>query len=124
MRLLAFCLAAAFAAAPAFGQSAEGLWRTQPSEAGAYLHVRIAPCGAALCGDIEEAVGAMRTDLVGRRIIAEMTASRPGAWSGGTIWAPDDNRTYRAKMSLQGADLKVEGCILVVCRGQVWSRLE
>ncbi len=120
--LLVFAL---LAAGPAAAQTAEGLWRTEPGKTGAYLHVRVAPCeGGRLCGVIEEALEATRTDLVGRTIIANMAPDDAGKWSGGTIWAPDDDKTYRSKMRLQGDALKVEGCVLVVCRGQTWTRLE
>jgi uncharacterized protein (DUF2147 family) len=122
----ALVLAAALAG-PALGQSAAGLWRTQPGDTGAYLHVRIGPCGGApdrLCGAIEEAVGATRADLPGRTIIRDMAPDGAGRWSGGTIWAPDDDKTYRSRMSLAGDALKVEGCVLVVCRGQTWTRLD
>jgi uncharacterized protein (DUF2147 family) len=129
MRPTAFaCLlsSALVGAGAAAAQSAEGLWRTQPGDTGAYLHVRIAPCadGGTLCGEIVEAVGATRTDLPGRAIIAGMAPDGPGAWSGGTIWAPDEDRIYRSKMALTAAGLKVEGCVLVICRGQTWTRID
>jgi uncharacterized protein (DUF2147 family) len=108
-------------------QSPEGLWRTQPGDTGAYLHVRVAPCAGGagtLCGQIVEAFQAVRGDLPGRTIIANMAPDGPGRWSGGTIWAPDDDRTYRSKMSLQGAALTVEGCVAIICRGQTWTRVD
>lgn len=122
MRLvLGFLLAVPVAA---LAQSPVGVWRTQPAETGAYLHVRIGPCAGAgdrVCGVIVEAFGASRDDLPGRAIIRDMAPDGPGRWSGGTIWAPDDDRTYRARMSLQGDALTVEGCVLVICRGQTWT---
>jgi uncharacterized protein (DUF2147 family) len=123
--LCALALAALASAAAA--QSPEGLWRTQPGETGAYLHVRVGPCAGGagtLCGQIVEAFEASRTDLPGRTIIANMAPDGPGKWSGGTIWAPDDDRTYRSRMSLEGGALKVEGCVAIICRGQTWTRVE
>jgi uncharacterized protein (DUF2147 family) len=116
-------LALALVPAIAFAQSAEGLWRTEPSKSGAWLEVSIAPCGAALCGTITGQHGTTK-DLVGRRIIDGMKPDGPGRWSGGTIWAPDDDKTYRSKMSLDGDGLAVEGCVAIFCRGQRWTRLE
>jgi uncharacterized protein (DUF2147 family) len=123
-RLLAALALAALPVA-AVAQSPEGLWRTQPGDTGAYLHVRVAPCAGGqgtLCGQIVEAFGATRTDLPGRTIIANMAPDGAGRWSGGTIWAPDDDRTYRSKMSLDGDALTVEGCVAIICRGQTWTR--
>jgi uncharacterized protein (DUF2147 family) len=49
-----------------------------------------------------------------------------GRWTGGTVWAPDDDRTYRARMRREGSGLVVEGCVLggAICRGQTWTPLE
>lgn len=116
-------LVAGFAPGLALAQSAEGLWRTEPGKSGAWLDVRIAPCGAALCGTIESQHGTDR-DLSGQRIIDAMQPDGPGRWSGGTIWAPDDDKTYRARMSLDGGRLHVEGCVAIICRGQDWTRLD
>jgi uncharacterized protein (DUF2147 family) len=128
MRLARLFALALLAAGPAAAQDTPlGLWKTEPGETGAYLHVRIAPCAAGgdrLCGVIAEAVGASRTDLVGKPIIRDMAADGPAKWSGGTIWAPDDDKTYRSRMSLGANGLEVEGCVLVVCRGQTWTRIE
>lgn len=119
-------LLAALAASPASAQSATGLWRTEPGETGAYAHVRIAPCAGTdrLCGVVDEVVGPAEIDITGDVMIRDMAPDGPAAWSGGTIWAPDEDRTYRARMRLQGEGLRVEGCVLMVCRGQTWTRLE
>lgn len=123
-RLLHIVLLLTLAPGAALAQSAAGLWRTEPGDTGAYLDVRIGPCGDKLCGVITEAHGAKRTDLVGKPIIRDMAAKGPGRWSGGSVWAPDDDKTYRSNMRLVGDGLEVEGCVLVVCRGQTWTRLE
>jgi uncharacterized protein (DUF2147 family) len=111
------------AAQSAEGQSAQGLWRTATAKSGASLDVRIAPCGALLCGTIAAAHDTDRTDLVGRAILSGMKPDGPGKWSDGAIWAPDDDRTYRARMTLDGDALKVQGCVAVFCRGQTWTRI-
>lgn len=109
--------------AVANAQSAEGLWQTQKSETGAWLDVRIAPCGQALCGTIANVHGASE-NLVGRRIISGMSPRSAGSWDGGTIWAPDEDKTYRSRMALEGNGLRVKGCIAFICRGQLWTRLQ
>jgi uncharacterized protein (DUF2147 family) len=126
LRILAACTLLALPTLAA-AQGAEGVWRTAPSDSGASLNVRIGRCGVAvgrLCGEIVEVFGCDRTDLVGRTMLSDMAADGPGRWSGGTIWAPDDDRTYRSRMRLTAAGLEVEGCVAVFCRGQVWRRVE
>jgi len=46
-------------------------------------------------------------------------------WGDGTIWAPDDDKTYDSSMELSGNTLEVSGCVLggIICRGQDWTRL-
>ena len=114
----ALCLAAAAAADPV-----EGTWRTQPSDTGATLDVRIAACGGAICGTAVRLNGPGNQAVVGRPIIWDMRAQGGGAYRGGKVWAPDQDKTYNSKMTLSGDRLKVEGCVLVICRGQTWSRV-
>jgi uncharacterized protein (DUF2147 family) len=127
MAAVLVAMAAAGAAGAAGAQDAGGLWKTETNDRGAYLHVRVGPCaddGAKLCGIIEEAVNATRTDLPGKAIIRNMQPNGAGKWNRGTIWAPDDDKTYRSNMALQGDALRVEGCVAVFCRGQTWTRVE
>ena len=131
MRFVAVGVALALAVALVLGSAAQagdafGTWQTETSETGAYLHVRVAPCGydtALTCGQIVRVENATRDDLVGRPIITGMTPDGDGRWTGGQIWAPDDDKTYGSKMALQGEDLVVEGCFAIFCRGQTWTRV-
>ncbi|MEL6913371.1 MAG: DUF2147 domain-containing protein [Pseudomonadota bacterium] len=102
-----------------------GLWKSEPGETGGFIHVNLAQCGTKICGTITEVIGNDNTSIVGRQIIADMSPNGGGAYSGGTIWAPDNDRTYRSKMQLSGNSLEVEGCVLggAICRGQTWTRL-
>ncbi len=112
--------------AMAAAQDVNGTWKTQTSDAGAYLHVRIGPCSydtAKTCGVITEAFGSERTDLPGKAIIRDMNPNGPGRWNRGQIWAPDDDKTYRSNMELRGNALKVEGCVAIFCRDQTWTRV-
>ena len=123
-RIILTAIAALGFAGAALADPVEGTWRSQPGETGGYIHVRIVPCGSEICGVITEVVGNANQSIVGRTIISGMRPQGNGAYRGGRIWAPDQDKTYNAKMSLQGADqLKVEGCIAVFCRAQTWSRL-
>lgn len=119
----------ALVAAPAMANDgAHGLWKTQTNENGAYLHVRLGPCAddaAATCGVIDAAFNGTGADIVGKPMIFDMAPDGPNKWDSGRIWAPDDDKTYRANMELKGADLlRVEGCVLVFCRGQDWTRVK
>ena len=121
----------AVVAGPLAADPAEGTWKTQEGEEGGYLHVAIAPCGAALCGTIAKAFdasGASSTAYphLGKRLIWDMVPEGGNAYGGGKIWAPDTNKTYASKMELAGNRLKVKGCVAggLVCRGQDWSRVD
>ncbi|MEL6608172.1 MAG: DUF2147 domain-containing protein [Pseudomonadota bacterium] len=102
-----------------------GTWKSQPGETGGFIHVSMAQCGTKICGTIVDVIGNDNTSIIGRQIIANMSPNGGGAYSGGTIWAPDNDKTYKSKMSLSGGSLEVQGCVLggAVCRGQTWTRL-
>ncbi|MFT6775687.1 MAG: hypothetical protein ACJA1L_003410 [Paracoccaceae bacterium] len=121
-----FLAALLLLATPAAAQDAGGLWKTQVSKKGGWLHVRIAPCAADVaktCGLIAEAFKTEVIDLVGQEIISDMDPDGPGKWSGGRVWAPDDDKSYNSNMELHGEVLTVEGCVLFVCRDQNWTRV-
>ncbi|SFI41313.1 DUF2147 domain-containing protein [Albimonas pacifica] len=122
---------AALAAPAALAGPADGTWRTEANADGAYLEVGIGPCAddpARTCGEILRAITpeGPRPDYphIGRLIIADMVPQGEAAWEDGTIWAPDDDKTYDSTMALTPAGLTVEGCVLVFCRAQVWTRAE
>lgn len=105
--------------------------------------VKLAPCeghtqekaDGRLCGMIlwawdDTPSGASdKRPLVGQRIISGM---RPDKTSGdktsvyaGNIYNPEDGQTYKATMRLKGPNtLLVEGCVLFICREQVWRRFD
>lgn len=66
-----------------------------------------------------------REPLVGRRIVRAMRADAPARWSGGRIYNPEDGRDYEASLVLKSPNnLLVEGCVLFICRSQVWRRAD
>ncbi|WP_299140297.1 DUF2147 domain-containing protein [uncultured Tateyamaria sp.] len=121
--LFAAACVAVMGAGMAMAEPATGTWKTETSDEGAFLHVKIAPCGSNICGTITKVVGSDDTSSVGKPIIWDMKAKGNGSYSGGKIWAPDTDKTYRSKMSLSGNALKVSGCVGPICRGQTWQRL-
>jgi len=61
---------------------------------------------------------------IGKKIIWDMEAQGDGSYSGGKIWSPDRDKTYKSKMTLSGSKLAVEGCVMMICRdGGTWSRV-
>ncbi len=117
----------AFAADPI-----DGLWKTQPGDTGGYLHVSIGSCGSAICGTIDSAFDAQGNEQLsyenlGKQIIWDMIPEGGGKYDDGKIWAPDRDKTYGSKMTLDGQNtLTVKGCVAggLVCRGQTWTRVQ
>lgn len=112
---------------PSLADPVFGNWKTQPGDTGAYAQVKIAPCNGKICGKITKVFGKTngKPSPVGKYIIKNMSANGTGSYSGGTIWAPDRDKTYSSKMSLKGKTLSVSGCIAggLFCRSQKWSRM-
>ncbi|MCF6233358.1 MAG: DUF2147 domain-containing protein [Rhodobacteraceae bacterium] len=107
-----------------------GTWKTAPGDTGGYLHVAIGSCGAKLCGTIRAAfdkagVQDANYEHLGKKIIWDMNVDGEGSYSGGKIWAPDVDKTYKSKMALNGSTLEVKGCVAggLICRGQDWQRV-
>ena len=106
-----------------------GKWQTDASDSGGRALVQIEPCGDKICGTL---VGATDSDgaaigdyeHIGRQMIAGMKEKSPGSYTGGTIWAPDKNKTYKSKMKLTASGkLVVKGCVAFICRSQTWTRV-
>jgi len=112
-------------ATSAVSEPALGVWKSEPGETGGYIHVKIMPCENNLCGTITEVVGNDNRSIIGRNIINDMKIKGNGKYNGGTIWAPDTDKTYRSHMTLDEDVLTVSGCVAVIlCRGQKWTRLD
>ena len=135
MRAFALAAVLTLAAPPAFAADpVEGEWLTQSGSG----KVRIAPCGAKLCGNISwlrkpadgKANDGNNPDpklktrpILGLPMLWGFKPSRPGRWTDGKIYDPGSGKTYDSKLSVNAnGTLKVEGCILVVCQAQTWKR--
>ncbi len=117
-------------AGTAMADPAAGLWRSENSEeTNRFMHVQVAPCGAEVCGVIKGVFEANGTPVpghpaAGKTMIWDMQPAGNGSYVNGRIWAPDTEKTYKSKMQLQNAStLEVEGCIIGICRGQTWTRV-
>jgi len=105
-----------------------GVFQTEPGDSGGVLHVGMASCAddaALTCGTILRAYkadGTANTDYkhLGKPIVWAMTDSGNGTWGNGKIWAPDRDKIYASKMSINGDMLQVKGCVAFICRTQNW----
>ena len=139
--LLTGFLAAAGAARaspdPVFGQ-----WFNQDREG----KVLIAPCSSApalACGaitwlkepaddegrpahDIHNPDPALRNrPVIGLSVIRDMKPDGHGHWAGGRLYDPETGKSYRGRLTaIGGGRLKVEGCVLVICEAQTWTRAD
>lgn len=131
-------LAVSALASSSLAQTADatGLWQT-PVHGG---QVRISRCGPALCGtlvtsdhirtnpglrDNKNSNPALRDRPVRNLPLLEGFTGGPTEWRGGTVYNPQDGRTYHGRITLQGANtLRLRGCVVVpLCRTQTWTRL-
>ena len=106
-------------------------------------HITIAPCGDSMCGNIswmnepnredgtpkrdinnEDASLQTRT-ILGLQIIGGFENEGVGEWDDGEIYNPEDGNTYSSNMKVNAdGNLQVEGCVLFICREQVWTPVQ
>ena len=127
----------AFVATAVQAATVDGDWLTPNGVA----VVRVAPCASGLCGTIialkapNDAAGRTQKDgrnvnpdlrsrpVVGLEILHGFKAAGEGRWADGTIYNPDDGKTYRSKITLKpDGGLMVEGCVAFICVAQKWVR--
>ena len=126
---LSVAFAGFFLAFTALADPVFGVWKTQPGNEGNYAHVEIKECDGKICGELIKAFDSSGKEVesknIGRNIIIGMSPKKGSKYGGGKIWAPDEDKTYRSKMNLVGDnDLKVSGCIAIICRKQDWKRVK
>jgi len=127
MRAAGLLFAVAHAACAQAALPVAGDWWTP----GFSARVRLEPCGSAVCGRIvwlwDEAPRHIADErpLLGRVVVAGMLPRGDGRWTDGTLYNPEDGREYRGFFELQSPTrLVVEGCVLFVCKSQVWRRAD
>ena len=123
--ILTAAFSVALAGAAWAADPVEGVWASPVNDDGASIEVTIAPCGAEFCGVITKVKGGDQSSQ-GERMLWGMKAAGGGSYSGGKVWAPDDDKTYRGKLALSGNSLKISGCVLggAVCRGETFTRVK
>jgi uncharacterized protein (DUF2147 family) len=106
-----------------------GLWRAKDG-----AEIRIANCGAALCGHvakarIDPATGKPAQDrrgkpLTGLQILIGMRADGPGKWTG-RLYREEDGNLYDGHLvELGPSNIRIEGCALGLCGGQELTRVK
>jgi uncharacterized protein (DUF2147 family) len=112
---------------------ATGEWLIEDGDA----RVRIAPCGADLCGsvawikegsptvDVNNPDPAKRSrPLIGSEVLLGLKPSGTGEWTG-SLYDAENGRTYVGKLSIvDERHIKVAGCVLggLICETQTWTR--
>ena len=80
------------------------------------------------CGVISNAITMDGPDAsyqyLGKLMIQDMTPHDESSYKDGTIWDPEKDKTYKSKMTVNGDDLDVKGCISFVCVGENWKRVK
>lgn len=128
MRQIILAAAAALGLAGAAGADpAAGLWQTEPDE-GNFAFVQIEPCGPAVCGTIVRtfsAEGEYQSPNLGRQIVIDMVPVGDGDYQG-QVWRPSNDKIYVGRMTLDGDQLRLRGCILngAICSAQDWVRVQ
>ncbi|PTM43077.1 DUF2147 domain-containing protein [Bosea sp. 124] len=107
------------AGGPALAQDVSGIWLRDTGAS----RVRFAPCGDAVCGTLAWLKDTNGPAKAGERIFYDMKPSGDGKWSG-SVFNPEDGKTYSGTMTLSGTTLKTSGCVLggLICRSVTWNR--
>jgi len=131
MRRLILAVAVAAVPVMAIASGADGVWKTEANDDGGYLEVTVGPCpsdASKTCGKISKAFNKQGEDSTyansGKLIVKDMESDDGTNYSGGTIWDPEHDKTYKSKMELKGNELDVEGCVSIICSGEHWSRVK
>jgi len=116
----------------------KGLWLAQDG-----AHVRVGPCGAALCATIAKPnhrsirkpafPGLTRTipipptaagPLIGVPVLYGLLPDGPGHWSG-RLYNIDNGNSYAGHLlEINPRTIRVEGCAIGICGGQNMTRIK
>lgn len=127
MKKLALAGLFALTATMASADPLEGIWKTEVDD-GNYGHIKIAPCGAALCGIIYKSfnsTGEFKSENQGKTLVIDMVPQGEGEYEG-SVWRPSNDKIYYGTISLNGDSLKLAGCVAggLICSKQNWTRVK
>ena len=125
-------------ALPVAAESLEGRWLTGKRK----VAVTLFPCQDAYCGRIDWLAKPYRKDgtlkidsdnpdpslrerpYCGIQIISDLRVKKPGVWSGGNLYNPQDGRTYDIEIKTDGEGLRVRAYLGIKLLGKTedWIR--
>jgi len=107
------------------------------------ITVKVGSCGGAVCGRLValkkplDKEGRPKSDkhnpdpalrkrpLIGVTVLSSMKPKDSTSWVGGTIYNPDDGKTYSASMQLAGDTMKVQACLMgILCQTKNFKRVD
>jgi uncharacterized protein (DUF2147 family) len=133
IRTLATVAVALAAATPALAAQ-YGVFRNPSGN----VEVKVADCGAQLCGTIVKASAKAKADaaeagqrnIIGMQLFRDLKpvsqpAGQPKRWEG-SVYIPDKDKTVDGSAELSGKILTVKGCLLgdALCKAQDWTRVK
>ncbi len=118
---------AAFAT-PTLADDILGTWKTIADDNGNSGHIKVAACGAKICGTLIQSFdkdgNTFKSENQGKKLMWDMVSKGGSNYGGGKVWSPDRDKTYSGKLVLSGNSLNVKGCVFGVCRsGGKWKRV-
>ncbi|MGR3572795.1 DUF2147 domain-containing protein [Brevirhabdus sp.] len=127
-RIAAAAALGAMMAGPALAGGISGTWQTERNDEGNIALVQIGDCGGTYCGKLVKSFGPdgkeFKSRNTGKNLVWNMVDKGNGAFGNGKIWDPGSDKIYSSKMQLKGDALKVSGCVLIICKSQVWTRVK
>lgn len=107
----------------------EGVWKNARNT----IHLRLAPCGDALCATVVWATDKARADarkgsgkeLIGSQLLTDLRPTGAGTWRG-KAYVPDlDRHATATVLRTKPDELRVSGCVLggLICRARHWGRI-
>ncbi len=108
-------------AVPTLAAEARGVLLRQEGAA----RVRIANCGASLCGTIVWLKSTGGSGRVGQRVFFDMKPDGSNTWAG-SAFNPEAGNTYSGNLAVNGNMLTTTGCALggLICKSMNWSRVD
>ncbi|RYE02893.1 MAG: DUF2147 domain-containing protein [Sphingomonadales bacterium] len=117
------------AAAPAQSPGILGEWRNTNNN----VHMRLQPCGPAICGKVTWAADRQRADarkgsgkeLIGSILLHDLKPGADATWRG-RVFIPDINTNASGSVTqLSNVLIRVSGCTMLglICKTQHWHRI-
>lgn len=127
--ILAIALLLGPAAAAEKEMTPRGIWESP----GGNTRLRIAPCGANICGRVHwaserakaDAARAGHDQLIGMQLFEDFRRTGPNSFEG-RVFVPDLNRSFNGRLTMTSPRrIDVRGCLAgrLGCRTQTWTKV-